>query len=331
MSYESGVDGLRLVSVPLELADTVQICKTADPSCSLMKARNMLASYLDQQRKLEHDLQQDHQVTLSEVITAYEEAVGTIRAAGKPSLLAQALHELGNLHFYRDNLRGAYACWADAADVLLKKTDVINNWRMCLTAEELGGAALLARCGVWGCLLAGILVTDVARYVLKLGLALRTETCLLAAALFRAVFGAALPCLRSDEEFVNAAGGSVDAVPSIELLSDHGRCNPATLVTCLMWLGDELTKSHHFVAVIPVLLLQESVARRLQLWCEWAAGQTTLVRVVTNLGRYCDAVIILHRLFNPPLLADTPGATHTPRFHREAAFNNVDNIEVLKL
>jgi len=78
-------------------------------------------------------------------------------------LAAQAMHEIGNLQYHAGNLRAAYKWWADALDLVLSADDVLHTWRDLFKDATDMSAELLKRCGIWGCLLAGILSSNIAQ------------------------------------------------------------------------------------------------------------------------------------------------------------------------
>ena len=80
-------------------------------------------------------------------------------------LAAQAMHESGNLHYHAGNVRAAYKWWAESLDLVLDGEDVIHTWRDMFKDVEDVGAELVQRCGIWGCLMAGILTSNIAQYV----------------------------------------------------------------------------------------------------------------------------------------------------------------------
>ena len=84
-------------------------------------------------------------------------------AQNQKGLAAEAMHELGNLHYHMGNIRGAYKWWADALDTLLNYKDAIHKWRAQITAGQDISETLLEKCGLWGCLLGGTLCSNIAQ------------------------------------------------------------------------------------------------------------------------------------------------------------------------
>lgn len=62
-----------------------------------------------------------------------------------------------------DYYRGAYKWWAEALDHALNMTDALHTWREVLRESTDISADLLKRCGLWGCLLGGVLASNIAQ------------------------------------------------------------------------------------------------------------------------------------------------------------------------
>ena len=65
-------------------------------------------------------------------------------------------------------VRAAYRCWAESLDIVLGMTDALHTWRRELRGEEDTSRLLLERCGLWGCLVGGVLASNIAQLVLRL-------------------------------------------------------------------------------------------------------------------------------------------------------------------
>ena len=65
-------------------------------------------------------------------------------------------------------VRAAYRCWAESLDIVLGMTDALHTWRRELRGEEDISRLLLERCGLWGCLMGGVLASNIAQLVLRL-------------------------------------------------------------------------------------------------------------------------------------------------------------------
>lgn len=90
-------------------------------------------------------------------------ATEMLQAKNTSELAAQAMHEIGNLQYHTGNLRAAYKWWAEALDLVLGADDVLHTWRDLFKDSTDISAELLKRCGIWGCVLAGILSSNIAQ------------------------------------------------------------------------------------------------------------------------------------------------------------------------
>jgi len=62
--------------------------------------------------------------------------------------------------------RAAYKWWSEALDALLGIQNAVQDWRSVLKNPVDVSADLLKRCGLWGCLLAAVISSNMAQYVL---------------------------------------------------------------------------------------------------------------------------------------------------------------------
>ena len=63
--------------------------------------------------------------------------------------------------------RSALKWWSDALDCILQLTDSPRTWRQHINNDSHTMTSLkplLSRCGIWGCMLGGVLATKLARY-----------------------------------------------------------------------------------------------------------------------------------------------------------------------
>lgn len=113
-----------------------------------------------------------------------------LQAQNQRGLAAQAMRELACIHYNTGNLRyghqislhhvylyitiimllfiagccrGAYQWWSEGLDTLLHMKRSVQHWRS-LTSDDLS-VTLLAKCGIWGCLLGAILSSNIAQSV----------------------------------------------------------------------------------------------------------------------------------------------------------------------
>ena len=79
-------------------------------------------------------------------------------------LAVQALHELGNIYHFNKDIAGAYRYWNEALDTLTGFKNSLIQWRKeFVTGETINSAKILEKCGVWGCLLGGVLTSKMAQ------------------------------------------------------------------------------------------------------------------------------------------------------------------------
>lgn len=60
----------------------------------------------------------------------------------------------------------AYKYWNDALDSLIETKNSLLNWRKVFTdaqTKEINTEKILQKCGVWGCLLGGVLTSKMAK------------------------------------------------------------------------------------------------------------------------------------------------------------------------
>ncbi|RXM35058.1 Cilia- and flagella-associated protein 54 [Acipenser ruthenus] len=99
---------------------------------------------------------------LSAVIASYCKTIELLQASKQDSLRAQALHELGNLHFYNGNKRAAYSCWSQALDSALTQPGVLTSWKESADGSD-HSESFLRRAGIWGCLQGAVLTAKIAQ------------------------------------------------------------------------------------------------------------------------------------------------------------------------
>lgn len=59
--------------------------------------------------------------------------------------------------------RGAYKWWAESLDHTLRTTDALHTWREMMKDSTDISSDLLKKCGLWGCLLGGVLASNIAQ------------------------------------------------------------------------------------------------------------------------------------------------------------------------
>lgn len=280
---------------------------------------------------------------LGHVIISYEKTIEMLLAKNQKGLAAQAMQELGNIHYHAANIRAAYRCWAESLDLVLGMTDTLHVWRQELQKEEDVSNELLERCGLWGCVMGGVLASNIAQYILTADLGLRMECCFLSGYLFKALFRASLPHPTSDRDYALYDVGEgcevTNLVPGIDFLSDRFRCNGRTLAAALRWVTEELARGRHNLFVLPLLTLYQYfmtfVCRDVQRSVD---GRILKVRVLTDLGLFCEALIVLQRLLHGERLPHTGDSSFRQvesrvnplQFSTAQPINDINNLKVLE-
>ncbi|XP_074644089.1 cilia- and flagella-associated protein 54-like [Tubulanus polymorphus] len=246
------------------------------------------------------------------VVASYIKTIELLKAKNQKSVAAQAMHELANLYYHAGNIKGAYQWWSDSLDIIMNITDSLHKWRDLVTGDKNKDIStiLQERYGLWGCLLAGVLSSKIAQYVLTSDLGLRMETCFLSGYCFKALFRASLPHPIADRDYALYDIGEgcevTNLVPGIDLFSDRFRCDGRTVVAALRWVTEELARGRHNLFVLPLLSLNQYfttfVCRDLQRSVD---GRILKVRVLTDLGLFTEAFIILMRLLHGERLPQT--------------------------
>ena len=76
------------------------------------------------------------------------------------------MHELGNIYHLKKNTTAAYKHWNEALDNLLGIKDGLIKWRAEFSEKDthsVDTSKLLHQCGIWGCLLGGVLTSKMAQ------------------------------------------------------------------------------------------------------------------------------------------------------------------------
>ncbi|XP_055883699.1 cilia- and flagella-associated protein 54-like isoform X2 [Biomphalaria glabrata] len=254
---------------------------------------------------------------LGNVISSYEKTIELLNSKHQKSLTAQAMHELGNIYFHARNTKAAFKWWCQALDSILNMNDALHSWRDQLQDEKDISRTLLDRCGLWGCVLAAVLVSNIAQYILTVELGLRIESCLLSGYLFKALFRASLPHPVSDRDYAmyNVGQGCEveQLVPGIDFMSDRFRCDGRQLVAALKYVTEELSRSQHNLFVLPLLTLYQYfttyICRDLQRSVDC---RILRLQVLTELKFFSEAILVLQRLLNGERLPQNGGTGFRP-------------------
>ena len=189
--YGKSGHSFALTSVPLDTKlsmDRLQDQSSKEGERALNSARSMLSRYCAAQvdQKLKNDSAEAKTESLacpsvpltgvSSVVSAYDEAISKLLKSGQKELVAQAMSELGDVLWHSGHSKTAGHWWREVLSTVIGATQQDwpvpgasgnGNWRKLIEGEgvEDGGEAL-SRFGVWGCLLAAINATKLARLAL---------------------------------------------------------------------------------------------------------------------------------------------------------------------
>ncbi|KFQ02098.1 Putative uncharacterized protein C12orf63, partial [Leptosomus discolor] len=232
---------------------------------------------------------------------------GILETNNQRDLKVQALHELGNLHFYAGNKRAAFKYWCQALDETLNIADALNNW------QELGfqknatdffavgrstdiSQKFLSQAGVWGCLHAAVLVAKIAQYTTPSKMRVRTKYCWFSAILFKTLFRASLPHPTSDCDFAQYEANML--IPGIDLFSDRWRADISTVVASLNFLMFELHCAKQNLVILPLFTLYQYIVSEI---CKDPAkcieGRIFKIKVLTDIGFFTEAFHELSLLY----------------------------------
>ncbi|XP_054672090.1 cilia- and flagella-associated protein 54 isoform X2 [Grus americana] len=239
------------------------------------------------------------QSQLSVIISSYEQTIGILEINNQRDLKVQALHELGNLHFYAGNKRAACKYWCQALDETLNIADALNNWQElgfpknttdCFAVERSTDISqkFLSQAGVWGCLHAAVLVAKIAQYITTSKMRLRTKYCYFSAMLFKTLFRASLPHPTSDCDFARYEADML--IPGIDLFSDRYRADISTVVASLNFLMFQLHCAKQNLIILPLFTLYQYIVSEI---CKDPAkcieGRIFKIKVLTDIGFFTEA------------------------------------------
>ncbi|XP_069766069.1 cilia- and flagella-associated protein 54 [Narcine bancroftii] len=237
---------------------------------------------------------------VSLVISSYDHTLGLLQANGQTGLCAQALHEQGNLHFYKAKKRDALRCWSQAVDAILNVPDFINKWQdmesgsISFKCSKDFSETLLHRVGIWGCLLAGVLIAKIAQFTALTDFAFRIDCCILSSFFFKGLFRATLPHPRNDCEYASYEVGCgcdvVELIPGIDLFSDLFRADIRTVVGSLNFLLHELYAAKQNLLALPLFTLYQyfvsSICRDVHKSVE---ARILKIKALADLGFFAEA------------------------------------------
>ncbi|KAL2309589.1 hypothetical protein Nmel_005802, partial [Mimus melanotis] len=236
---------------------------------------------------------------LSVIISSYEQTIGILEMNNQRDLKVQALHELGNLHFYSGNKRAAFKYWCQALDETLNIADALNTWQELSFPKDatdcfaVGRSTdmsqkFLSQAGAWGCLHAAVLVAKIAQYITTSQMRLRTKYCYFSAILFKTLFRASLPHPTSDYDFVQYETNIL--IPGIDLFSDRYRADISTVVASLNFIMFELHYAKQNLIILPLFTLYQYIVSEI---CKDPAkcfeGRILKIKVLTDIRFFTEA------------------------------------------
>ncbi|XP_058629752.1 cilia- and flagella-associated protein 54-like isoform X3 [Onychostoma macrolepis] len=222
------------------------------------------------------------------VFSSYNNSIKYLQANKYNSLQVQALHDLGNLHFYNGNRKSAHSFWSKALDCALQSSGVLESW----DGDSWGSSSsqeTLRHAGIWGCLQGALLSAKIAQHILTSNIDQRTKSCLLSGKLFKCLLMASMPHPITDLSY-SMYSVETELIPGIDLFSEPDRGNLGTTVASLSFLCHWLYTSGHLLKVLPVLALYVYIARtvcrdlHLTVTC-----RILKVKVLTELGAFSQA------------------------------------------
>ncbi|XP_025909263.1 cilia- and flagella-associated protein 54 [Nothoprocta perdicaria] len=239
------------------------------------------------------------QSQLSVIISSYEKTIEILEINNQRDLKVQALHELGNLHFYAGNKRAAFKYWCQALDGTLNIADALNNWQElgvsknatdCLANGRSTDISqkFLSQAGIWGCLHAAVLAAKIAQYIITSKMRLRAKCCYFSSLLFKALFRASLPHPMSDCEYAQYEINTL--IPGIDLFSDRYRADISTVIASLNFLMFELHCAKQNLTILPLFTLYEYfVSEICQDPAKCIEGRILKIKVLTDIGFFTEA------------------------------------------
>ncbi|KAG1953321.1 cilia- and flagella-associated protein [Pimephales promelas] len=232
---------------------------------------------------------------LQTVFSSYNNAIKYLQANKHNSLQVQALHDLGNLHFFNGNRKSAQFFWSKGLDCALQDSGDLESWDgdswSCSSSRE-----TLQHAGIWGCLQGALLSAKIAQHILTSNINQRTKCCLLSAKLFKCLLMASMPHPMTDLSY-STYSVEMELIPGIDLFSEPDRGNLGTTIASLSFLCHWLYTSGHLLKSLPVLALYLYIARTVcrdphhTLRCK-----ILKIKVLTELGAFTQAVKELSNL-----------------------------------
>ncbi|GAA6097241.1 cilia- and flagella-associated protein 54 isoform X3 [Tachysurus ichikawai] len=229
------------------------------------------------------------------VLSSYSSSIKYLQANNYNSLQVQALHDLGNLHFYNGNPKAAHTHWSKALDCSLQTTNVLESWDGDSWSHN-STQQPLRHAGIWGCLQGALLSAKIAQYIFTSKISQRTNCCLLSAKLFKCLLRASQPHPDNDLEY-SSYTLNMELIPGVKVFSDSGQTLIGNTVASLGFVCDWLYTTGHHLSALPLLVLYQYVTSKVCRHPHLTAGCRILkVKMLTELHLFAEAVKELHHL-----------------------------------
>lgn len=242
---------------------------------------------------------------LGTVIESYQKTIKLLLSFKEKDLAIQLMHELGNIYHFGKDIPMAYRNWNEALDTLVGVKNSIIHWRKEFTCEndktnQINTKLLLDKCGIWGCLLGGVLASKMAQYYLVNDLELQIECCLFSASLFKAIFSASLSHSKYDIDYARDTADHMATdflIPGFLFNSDIHRFDIRYIISALNFICLELISSEHFYNVLPAVSLYEYLARRnARDLLHTVFARIIKLECLIRLNLFNEAVLLMYRI-----------------------------------
>jgi hypothetical protein len=265
--YGSHGDGLGLTNLHVnpsglhdKLAQT-QSSSSSGPKKSLGRSRETLA------RVLKHEFLPDRGIpvppevssldsrSLHCVVESYNTAVGDLKGEKEWFLSSIALHELGMVHWYQDDIKTARSCWTEGLNVVLRSNDA-GKMRKTIFKSHRTALEKFGYQSLWSAI---VLVGKLVKFVYVNELDIRLEHALLAMNAIKSLLSASLTDCRDDLSFLLLPTGESDPIgPTLfpsggDLFGLTRRC----VLDSLHCVAKILVQRKFYDESLPVLYLYE--------------------------------------------------------------------------
>jgi len=245
----------------------------------------------------------DVQVHLETVVESYEKSIKLLLGYKMNDLAAQLMHELGNIYYSTKDVSSAYRHWNEALDTLIGFKNSLIQWRkefLVKDSKQISTKRIMAKCGIWGCLLGGVLTSKMAQYYLANDLELQTECCLLSVTMFKSALSGSLNYSEFDLEYALEEADYLypDLIPGIMFNSDTYRFDIRYVIAALNFTCLEMVNSGHWLNVLPAVSIYEYFARTISRdLIHTLFARIIKCEVLVKLNMFKEAIILLNKIF----------------------------------